>query len=106
MTSLKGRPAACECQAPADRELQELRGRHLQELAEPAVVASLIDFKKYDNMRNLLCEVISFTLDTEQIGELRAEFERAGIELKKMLTTGARHGLDVLGRDATEDSVP
>ena len=46
----------------------------------PQVVDSLISFKSYDNMRKLICEIISFTLVPEQINSLRKEFECADSE--------------------------
>ena len=41
-----------------------------------SVVQSLVQFKSYNNLRKLICEIISFTLLQEQIQGLRVEFEK------------------------------
>jgi len=40
------------------------------------VVKALVQFKEYSDMRKLLCEVLSYTLQPEQIADLRDEFEK------------------------------
>lgn len=39
-------------------------------------VSALMDFKKFSDMKKLLSEVLSFTLMTDQIVDLRHEFEK------------------------------
>ena len=39
-------------------------------------VSTLMDFKKFSDMKKLLSEVLSFTLMTDQIVDLRHEFEK------------------------------
>ena len=66
-----------------------------------SVVRSLVQFKSYDNLRKLICEIISFTLLQEQIHDLRKEFEKVDKEglgeisfqgLKEVLEESAKAG--------------
>jgi calcium-dependent protein kinase len=86
----KGRPTASECQKhPWIAHFKKGGGGGGgKALLSPQVVESLINFKSYDNMRKLICEIISFTLVPDQIGELRKEFERADTEQSGEITLG------------------
>ena len=54
--------------------------RGTSNLLSDNVVEALVTFKSYDNMRKLICEIISFTLMPDQIKNLRKEFEKADEE--------------------------
>lgn len=77
------------------------------------VVAALVNFKEYSDMRKLLCEVLSFTLMPDQITDLRKEFEKLDTDgsgeisltgLKQVLMQGAGAGsLGALGEEEVND---
>ena len=77
----------------------------------PNVVRALVNFKEFSDMRKLLCEVLSFTLLSDQIHDLRREFEKMDTDgsgeislaaLKQVLMQNA--GAGSLGA-LTEDEV-
>lgn len=82
-------------------------------ILNPNVVKSLVNFKEYGDMRKLLCEVLSFTLLPDQIRDLRKEFEKLDKDgsgeisleaLKKVLMANAGAGsLGGLKEEEVED---
>lgn len=48
----------------------------------PKVVTGLVNFKEMSNTTKFLCEVLSFTLQPEQLGLLRVEFEKLDVSGK------------------------
>jgi calcium-dependent protein kinase len=95
------RPTAEQAQKHAWLELGRVKANGVKSLLSPKVVESLVNFKSYDNMRKLVCEIISFTLIPEQINELRKEFECVDTDrtgeitfesLKSILTDSAASG--------------
>ncbi len=68
----------------------------------PNVIKALQSFRKFSDMRKLLCEVIGFTLLPEQISILRNDFEKLDVEqtgeitldgLKQVLLANTENGV-------------
>jgi len=110
------RPTAEQCQN--SEWVREWSIPHNGEDAENAlnsnVVKAIRKFRKFSDMRKLLCEVIGFTLLPEQISELRKEFEKLDVEqsgeislgnLKQVLMKNAGDGglLNTITEEEVED---
>ena len=102
VTDPKQRPTARDAQKHG--WLREWASRGINEddhILNPNVVKALVSFKEFSDMRKLLCEVLSFTLLSDQIKDLRREFEKMDTDgsgeislkaLKQVLMTNAGAG--------------
>ncbi|KAI2502853.1 protein kinase [Fragilaria crotonensis] len=102
VTDPKMRPTAREAQKHT--WLREWASREMKgddHILNPNVVKALVSFKGFSDVRKLLCEVLSFTLLSDQIKDLRREFEKMDPDgsgeislkaLKQVLMTNAGAG--------------
>lgn len=70
---------------------------------DPQVVSGLVKFKEMSSTTKFLCEVLSFTLQPEQLGLLRMEFEKLDTGKGEISLDGLKMAL--LETDLTDDEV-
>ena len=70
------RPSAKELQCDEWIQVWACKSPEDEKRLNPKTVAALMDFKKSSDMKKLLSGILSFTLMTEQIVDLRHEFEK------------------------------
>ena len=74
------RPTAQEVQCAEWIQVWAVKSSKDEKRLNQKTVSALMDFKKFSDMKKLLSEVLSFTLMTEQIVDLRHEFEKMDTE--------------------------
>ncbi|KAL7501714.1 hypothetical protein ACHAXN_007532 [Cyclotella atomus] len=70
---------------------------------DPKVVSGLVKFKEMSSTTKFLCEVLSFTLQPEQLGLLRIEFEKLDTGKGEISLDGLKMAL--METDLTDDEV-
>lgn len=70
------RPSACEAQQDEWILKCDTMDVEKSKALSPKLVRNLVGFKDYSNLQKILLEVVSFTLQPEQIKELKLEFEK------------------------------